>query len=229
MPPESVAAVFVEPVQGEGGYLIPPDDFLPRLRELTSRHEILLVTDEVQSGMGRTGRMLAAQHWAVEPDVVCLAKGIASGMPLGAFIARSQHMSWPPGSHGSTFGGNPLACAAALATLDLLEEGLIENARVVGAHLLQGLRRLQSHHRRVVLDARGLGLMAALELDSPQRAADVVQHSFRAGLLLLTAGSQAVRLCPPLVLSREEADVGLEILGKAVASCASLSPAGAPS
>ena len=228
MPPESVAAVFVEPVQGEGGYLVPPADFLPRLRELTARHGILLVTDEVQSGMGRTGRMLAAEHWAVRPDVVCLAKGVASGMPLGAFVARAEHMSWAPGSHGSTFGGNPVACAAALATLDLLEEGLIDNAREVGDHLLAGLERLRADHSPAVTDARGLGLMAVVELDSPERAADVVQRAFRNGLLLLTAGTRAVRLCPPLVLSPDEADVGLEILGQAVAESVAASGAVAP-
>src|SRR5215831_12974251 len=178
MPPESVAAVFVEPVQGEGGYLVPPLDFLPGLRELTRQHGILLVTDEVQSGMGRTGRMLAAEHWGVEPDVVCLAKGIASGMPLGAFVARAEHMSWAPGSHGSTFGGNPVACAAALATLDLLEEGLIENAREVGDHLLEGLWALQARHPGLVSDVRGLGLMAVLELETPDDAAGVVQNAF---------------------------------------------------
>jgi len=218
MPPESVAAVFVEPVQGEGGYLVPPADFLPRLWELTARHDILLVTDEVQSGMGRTGRMLAAEHWGVVPDVVCLAKGIASGMPLGAFVARAEHMSWAPGSHGSTFGGNPVACAAALATLDLLEEGLIDNAREVGDQLLAGLRELGAAHPAAVTDVRGLGLMAVLELDTPERASDVVQHAFRHGLLLLTAGTRAVRLCPPLVLSPDEAEVGLELLGQAVAA-----------
>jgi 4-aminobutyrate aminotransferase len=216
MPPESVAAVFVEPVQGEGGYLVPPPDFLPRLRELTSQHGIFLVTDEVQSGMGRTGRLLAADHWNVQADVICLAKGIASGLPLGAFIARAEHMSWAPGSHGSTFGGNPLACAAALATLDLLDEGLIDNAREVGDHLLDGLRRIQASHPDVVTDVRGLGLMAAIELDTPERAGDLVQRAFRHGLLLLTAGSRAVRLCPPLVLTPAEADVGLDVLGQVV-------------
>jgi 4-aminobutyrate aminotransferase len=216
MPPESVAAVFVEPVQGEGGYLVPPPDFLPRLRELTSQHGIFLVTDEVQSGMGRTGRLLAADHWNVQADVICLAKGIASGLPLGAFIARAEHMSWAPGSHGSTFGGNPLACAAALATLDLLDEGLIDNAREVGDHLLDGLRRIQASHPDVVTDVRGLGLMAAIELDTPERAGDLVQRAFRQGLLLLTAGSRAVRLCPPLVLTPAEADVGLDVLGQVV-------------
>jgi 4-aminobutyrate aminotransferase len=216
MPPESVAAVFVEPILGEGGYLVPPPDFLPRLRELTSRHGILLVTDEVQSGMGRTGRLLAAEHWGVQADVICLAKGIASGLPLGAIVARAEHMSWGPGSHGSTFGGNPLACAAALATLDLLDEGLIDNAREVGDHLLDGLRRLAERHGRLVTDVRGLGLMAALELDAPEHAAEVVQRAFRGGLLLLTAGTRAVRFCPPLVLGVDEADVGLEILGEAL-------------
>ena len=220
MPPESVAAVFVEPVLGEGGYVIPPPDFLPRLRELTTSHGILLVTDEVQSGMGRTGRLLAAEHWDVQPDVVCLAKGIASGLPLGAFVARAEHMSWAPGSHGSTFGGNPLGCAAALATLDLLEQGLMENARAVGEHLLAGLRRLQSRHAAIVADARGLGLMAAVELDEPERAADVVQRCFREGLLTLTAGSRAVRVCPPLVVGKAEIDVGLEILAGAIAESA---------
>jgi 4-aminobutyrate aminotransferase len=228
MPPESVAAVFVEPVQGEGGYLVPPPDFLPRLRELTRQHGILLVTDEVQSGMGRTGRLLAAEHWGVEPDVVCLAKGLASGMPLGAFVARAEHMSWAPGSHGSTFGGNPVACAAALATLDLLEEGLIDNAREVGQHLLEGLGALRAAHPAIVTDVRGLGLMAAMELDTPERAAEVVQHAFRRGLLLLTAGTRAVRLCPPLVLTPAEAEVGLEILGQAVADSARTGSAVAP-
>ncbi|MGH7903611.1 MAG: aminotransferase class III-fold pyridoxal phosphate-dependent enzyme, partial [Candidatus Dormibacteraceae bacterium] len=135
VPPESVAAVFVEPIQGEGGYIVPPADFLPRLRELTRRHGMLLVLDEVQSGMGRTGRMSAFEHSGVEPDVVCLAKGIASGLPLGAFVARGELMSWGPGTHGNTFGGNPIACAAGIATLDLLEGGLIENAATVGAVL----------------------------------------------------------------------------------------------
>src|SRR5207248_2225649 len=181
-PPESVAAVFVEPIQGEGGYLVPPDDFLPRLRELTSKHGILLVADEVQSGMGRTGHLLAVEHWGVEPDIVCLAKGIASGLPLGAFIARAEQMSWPPGSHGSTFGGNPVACAAGLATLDLLESGLMENAATVGAVMQDGLREIASTHKDVT-DVRGLGLMLAIELRTPELAAKLVQSAFERGLL----------------------------------------------
>jgi 4-aminobutyrate aminotransferase len=214
-PPESVAAVFVEPIQGEGGYLVPPDDFLPRLRELTKKHGILLVADEVQSGMGRTGHLLAVEHWGVEPDIVCLAKGIASGLPLGAFIARAEQMNWPPGSHGSTFGGNPVACAAGLATLDLLEDGLMENASRVGAVLQDGLREIAATHKDVT-DVRGIGLMLALELKTPDLAGRLVQRAFEQGLLLLTAGTRAVRICPPLILNPEEAATGLEIIASAL-------------
>ncbi len=210
-PPESVAAVFVEPIQGEGGYLVPPDYFLPRLRELTHKHGILLVADEVQSGMGRTGKLLAVEHTGVEPDIVCLAKGIASGLPLGAFIARAEQMSWPPGSHGSTFGGNPIACAAGLVTLDLLDEGLMENAAKVGAQVQDGLREIAQTHPAIT-DVRGRGLMVALEFKTADQAAGLVQSAFERGLLLLTAGTRAVRICPPLVLDREEAATGLEII-----------------
>jgi 4-aminobutyrate aminotransferase len=214
-PPESVAAVFVEPIQGEGGYLVPPDDFLPRLREITLKHGILMVADEVQSGMGRTGHLLAIEHWGVEPDIVCLAKGIASGLPLGAFIARAEQMSWPPGSHGSTFGGNPVACAAGLATLDLLDAGLMDNAARVGAVLQDGLREIAATHKQVT-DVRGIGLMLALELKTADQAAQLVQAAFQRGLLLLTAGTRAVRICPPLVLDPEEAATGLEIIASAL-------------
>jgi 4-aminobutyrate aminotransferase len=214
-PPESVAAVFVEPIQGEGGYLVPPDDFLPRLRELTLKHGILMVADEVQSGMGRTGHLLSIEHWGVEPDIVCLAKGIASGLPLGAFIARAEQMNWPPGSHGSTFGGNPVACAAGIATLDLLEDGLMENAARIGAVMQDGLREIAST-RPQVTDVRGLGLMVALELKTPELAAKLVQSAFERGLLLLTAGTRAVRISPPLVLDAEEAATGLEIIAAAL-------------
>jgi 4-aminobutyrate aminotransferase len=215
LPPEEVAAIFVEPIQGEGGYLVPPDDFLPRLREVTLKHGILLVADEVQSGMGRTGKLLAIEHSGVEPDIVCLAKGIASGLPLGAFVARAEQMSWPPGSHGSTFGGNPVACAAGLATLDLLEDGLMENAARVGAMMQDGLREIASTHKQVT-DVRGLGLMLALELKTPDQAAQLVQAAFERGLLLLTAGTRAVRVCPPLVLDPEDAATGLEIIASAL-------------
>jgi len=214
-PPESVAAVFVEPIQGEGGYLVPPDDFLPRLRELTAKHGILLVADEIQSGMGRTGHLLAIEHWGVEPDIVCLAKGIASGLPLGACIARAEQMSWPPGSHGSTFGGNPVACAAGLATLDLLEGGLMDNAARVGAVLQDGLREIAAGNQDIT-DVRGIGLMLAIELRTPELAARLVESAFERGLLLLTAGTRAVRICPPLVLNPEEAATGLEIIASAL-------------
>jgi 4-aminobutyrate aminotransferase len=214
-PPESVAAVFVEPIQGEGGYLVPPDDFLPRLRELTKKHGILLVADEVQSGMGRTGKFLAIEHTGVEPDIVCLAKGIASGLPLGAFIARAEQMSWPPGSHGSTFGGNPVACAAGLATLDLIEDGLMDNAARVGTLLQEGLREIATGHQDVT-DVRGRGLMVALELKTPELANRLVQSAFERGLLLLTAGSRAVRISPPLVLTEDEAATGMEIIASAL-------------
>ena len=214
-PPESVAAVFVEPIQGEGGYLVPPDDFLPRLRELTHKHGILLVADEVQCGMGRTGQLLAVEHWNVEPDIVCLAKGIASGLPLGAFIARAEQMSWPPGSHGSTFGGNPVACSAGLATIDLLEEGLMANASKVGAQLQDGLREIAQTHDQVT-DVRGLGLMVALEFETAEQAGQLVQKAFERGLLLLTAGARAVRISPPLILDHEEAATGLEIIASAL-------------
>ncbi|MGH7763240.1 MAG: acetyl ornithine aminotransferase family protein [Candidatus Dormibacteraceae bacterium] len=216
-PPESVAAVFVEPIQGEGGYLVPPDDFLPRLRELTKKHGILFVADEVQSGMGRTGKLLAIEHWGVEPDIVCLAKGIASGLPLGAFIARAEQMSWPPGSHGSTFGGNPVACAAALATLDLIEGGLMENAARVGAVLQDGLREIAMTNKQVT-DVRGMGLMLAIELKTSGQATQLVQNAFERGLLLLTAGARAVRISPPLVLNPEEATTGMEIIASALGS-----------
>jgi 4-aminobutyrate aminotransferase len=216
-PAESVAAVFVEPIQGEGGYLVPPDDFLPRLRELTQSYGILLVADEVQSGMGRTGHLLAVEHWGIEPDIVCLAKGIASGLPLGAFIARAEQMSWPPGSHGSTFGGNPIACAAGIATMDLLYGGLMENAAKVGAQLQDGLREIAAAHKEVT-DVRGIGLMLALEFETPEQAAKLVQSAFERGLLLLTAGTRAVRISPPLVLTHDEAETGLELIAAALDS-----------
>jgi 4-aminobutyrate aminotransferase len=165
--------------------------------------------------MGRTGKFLAIEHTGVDPDIVCLAKGIASGLPLGAFVARAEQMSWPPGSHGSTFGGNPVACAAALATLDLIEEGLMDNAARVGAVLRDGLREIASGHQDVS-DVRGLGLMVALELKTPELANRLVQSAFERGLLLLTAGNRAVRISPPLVLSEDEAATGLEIIASAL-------------
>jgi len=216
--PEDVAAIVVEPVLGEGGYLIPPPDFLPALRRICDAHGILLVFDEVQSGMGRTGKMFAAEHFGVTPDIVVLAKGIASGMPLGAMMARKTLMTWPPGSHGSTCGGNPVCCAAALATLDLLEHTLVDNAATQGQHLLARLRTsLRGGQPGVapagspdapvgVIDVRGLGLMIGVEFDTPERADLVANLCFRRGLLVLECGTKAVRISPPLILTRGQAD-----------------------
>jgi 4-aminobutyrate aminotransferase len=216
-PPEEVAAIFVEPIQGEGGYHVPPAGFLPALRELCDRHGILLVADEVQSGMGRTGKLFAVQHWGVEPDILCLAKGIASGMPLGAIIARDDVMDWPSGSHASTFGGNPVSCRAALVTLELLEKEMITQASVRGQQLRDGLLALQRRHPQIG-DVRGLGLMVAADIvnehgqPDPAAREDMVQASFRRGLLLLGCGESAIRFCPPLCISERQIDKALEVL-----------------
>jgi 4-aminobutyrate aminotransferase len=176
MPPDEVAAIVVEPVQGEGGYLVPPPDFLPLIRSICDRHGILMIADEVQSGMGRTGRMFACEHFGIEPDILVLAKGIASGLPLGALVAKRDVMTWPPGTHASTFGGNPLACAAALATIDLLESELLANAERVGRRLKAGLEGLKTKHR-VIGDVRGLGLMIGMELVEPVGAGSATMAS----------------------------------------------------
>jgi 4-aminobutyrate aminotransferase len=221
--PDEIGAIVVEPVQGEGGYLVPPRAFLQGLRELAREHGMLLVVDEVQSGMGRTGRMFGLEHFGVTGDVVNIAKGIASGLPLGVTCARADVMSWPPGAHASTFGGNPVSCAAANTTIRLLQEGLVANAAAVGAHLRDGLRALQQKH--VVLgDVRGLGLMIGIELvrdrQTKARATDernaLVQAMFRRGVLVLGAGRNAVRLAPPLVLTRDQADAVLRVIDESL-------------
>jgi len=219
VPPEEVAAVFVEPIQGESGYHVPPPDFLPALRALCDRHGFLLVADEVQSGMGRTGKFLAIEHWGVEPDVICLAKGIASGMPLGAIIAREEIMDWPSGSHASTFGGNPVSCRAALATLDLLQREYLANAAARGEQLRQRLLQLQRQCPHVG-DVRGLGLMVALDvvrdrdrqIPDPALRDEVIQQAFQQGLLLLGCGESAIRFCPPLCISAVQVDTAVRIL-----------------
>lgn len=221
--PEEVAAVVIEPIQGEGGYVVAPDQFLQRLRELTRKHGILLVVDEVQSGMGRTGRMFAIQFSGVEPDIVAIAKGIASGMPLGVASARADLMTWPPGAHASTFGGNPVSCAAALATIKLLKDRLIVNAADVGAHLMRGLEGLADAHA-LIGDVRGRGLMIGVELvrnrQTKERATSerdaVITAAFRRGLLVLGAGKNAVRFSPPLVLTRQQADTAVRIFDEAL-------------
>jgi 4-aminobutyrate aminotransferase len=217
--PDEVAAVVVEPIQGEGGYLVPPKQFHERLRALTKKHGMLLVTDEVQSGMGRTGKMFAIEHYGVEPDIMATAKGLASGMPLGVCCARADVMDWPPGAHASTFGGNPVSCAAALATIRLLRESLVANAESVGAVLLDGLRELKEKHA-LIGDVRGKGLMIGVELvkdrATKERATSerdaVLQKCFYKGLLVLGAGKNAIRLSPPLVITKAQAATAIGIL-----------------
>jgi 4-aminobutyrate aminotransferase len=226
-PPDEIAAVFVEPIQGEGGYFVSPPGFLRALRDLCDRHGFLLVADEVQSGMGRTGKMFAVQHWDVEPDIICLAKGIASGMPLGAIVARADVMDWPSGSHASTFGGNPVSCRASLATLDLLEGGYVRNAAERGEQLRQGLHALK--RRQCCLgDVRGLGLMLAVDVIKdpasgildPALRDEVVQAAFHRGLLLLGCGEGAIRFCPPLCITAEQVVTALHLLEEVIADCA---------
>ena len=217
--PRDVAAIFVEPIQGEGGYVVPPRGFLSGLRELCDRHGILLVIDEVQSGIGRTGKMFACEYEGVEPDVLLTAKGLGSGMPIGAIVARDTVMKWGQGAHGSTFGGNPVCCAAALATLDLVEGGLTANAQAIGGRLTSGLRRLAERHETIG-DVRGLGLMIGVEFvtdratrqPAPKLVHELVQRAFQRGLLLLGAGKSALRLAPPLVVSEYDVDTALRII-----------------
>jgi 4-aminobutyrate aminotransferase len=226
IPPQTVAAIFVEPVQGEGGYIVPPEGWLAKLRVLCDKYGILLVDDEVQAGMGRTGWMFAAERWGVEPDIVCLAKALASGMPLSAMVAREEVMSWPPGAHGSTFGGNPVCCAAAQATLDVIaDEGLLENATRVGNRLMADLRDLadESH---LIGDVRGLGLMIGVELVKDKKTKTrakketdrLALECFRRGLLVLPCGPNSVRFSPPLIITEAEADVAVDIFADALAA-----------
>jgi 4-aminobutyrate aminotransferase len=222
--PDEVSAIVVEPIQGEGGYLVAPPAFLQGLRELTTKHGIMLVADEVQSGMGRTGKMFASDHVGLKADIVTIAKGIASGLPLGVACSRAEVMSWPPGAHASTFGGNPVACAAALTTIRLLKEQYVANAATVGEYLLAGIRELQKKHP-LIGDVRGRGMMIGVELvrdrATKERAVEernaLVQAMFRRGVLILGAGKNAVRLAPPLVLTREQADSVLGVLDASLA------------
>jgi 4-aminobutyrate aminotransferase len=218
--PEEVAAIVVEPVLGEGGYIVPPDGWLQALRDLCDRHGILLIADEVQSGMGRTGKMWAIEHAGVEPDIVLSGKGIASGMPLGAMIAKESVMTWTAGTHGSTYGGNPLACAAAIATLDVIrDEELLENAAKVGDVLRNGLGDVQSRHD-VIREVRGLGLMIGIELPDHDTAAAVERGTFERGLLMLGCGDASIRMSPALVFREDQARVALELFEEVVAETA---------
>ena len=221
VPAEEVAAIIVEPIQGEGGYVMPPPGFHQKLRELTKRHGILLIADEVQSGMGRTGKMFAIEHWGVEPDIITVAKGIASGMPLGAMIARADLMDWEPGSHANTFGGNPVACVAALETIKLLEKGLLKNAETVGDYFQGQLVEL-SRKFPLIGDVRGKGLMVGIELvkdrakktPATQERNQIIEQAFQRGLLLLGCGESGIRFSPALVVTRKEVDLAVEILEK---------------
>jgi 4-aminobutyrate aminotransferase len=223
LPPEDVAGILVEPILGEGGYILPTPGFFPALRELCDKYDILLIADEVQSGMGRTGKWWAIEHYGVEPDIVCAAKGIASGMPLGVMFAKEHIVKWPRGAHGNTFGGNPLSCAAALATIDLIEKEYLQNAAVMGDYLIGALREMQSRHPSIG-DVRGKGLMIGVEFvqepetktpDSRLRDA-VVDHAFLRGLLLLGCSTSTIRLAPPLCVSRSEIDQAMEIFEEAL-------------
>ena len=232
--PEHVAAIIVEPVLGEGGYIVPPPGFLPRLREITRRHGILLIADEIQTGFGRTGEMFAVQHWKVTPDILVIAKGIASGMPLSGIIAqRSLLDRFPPNTHGGTYGGNVVSCAAANATLDVIaDEHLVENARDRGRQFLAGLRVLAADHGAAIGDVRGLGLMLALEFVDPKDPAAripdpammrrVQAEALKRRLIVLTAGTYAnvVRIIPPLVTTADEVDMALGMLGESLRAAA---------
>jgi 4-aminobutyrate aminotransferase len=215
--PQEVAAIVVEPVLGEGGYIVPPDGWLQALRELCDRHGIYLVCDEVQSGMGRTGKMWAVEQFGVEPDVLLSGKGIASGMPLGAMIAKDSKMTWTAGTHGSTYGGNPVSCAAALATIDVIQrEHLLENADKVGNVMLEGLRDIQTRHD-AIREVRGLALMIGIELPDHDMAAQVERRSFEKGLLMLGCGDNAIRMSPALNFREDQARTALELFEETVA------------
>ncbi len=225
IPPEEVAAIIVEPIQGEGGYIVPPAGFHQKLNKIAEKYGILYVTDEVQSGMGRTGKMFAMEHFGVEPDMIMLAKGIASGMPLGALVAKADIMNWEAGSHASTFGGNPVSCQAALATIDLIEKELLANAVCQGERLMKGLGEIQKTHE-CIGDVRGKGLMVAVELveDRETKAPGrqwrdgIIKKAFELGLLLLGCGENNIRFCPALTASDQEIDACLSIFVDAVDS-----------
>jgi 4-aminobutyrate aminotransferase len=223
LPPDEVAGILVETIQGEGGYIVPPPGFFPALRELCDKYKILLIADEVQCGMGRTGKWWAIEHFDVEPDVIASAKGIASGMPLGACVARQSVMDWPRGSHGNTFGGNPLSCAAALATIDLIENEYLENAKVVGTYTQDALHEIMVRHPSIG-DVRGLGLMIGVEFVKDRKtkvpaealSRRLVDLAFERGLILLSCGKSTIRIAPPLSITNAEIDEGLKIFEEAL-------------
>jgi len=221
--PYEVAAVFIEPIQGEGGYVPAPVDYLRELRRITREYGILLVVDEVQSGMGRTGKMFAYEWAGIDPDILCIAKGIASGMPLGLMVYRSDETDWEPGTHASTFGGNPVSCAAALTTIRLLEQGLMENARVMGDYMMQRLTALMDQHPSIG-EVRGRGLMIGVEIvrdrktrdKAPKKRGAIICAAYRRGLIMIGCGENTIRFSPPLIISQEEADEGLAVFDDAL-------------
>ena len=223
VPPEDCAAIIAEPIQGEGGYVVPDADFFPELRRICDEHGILLIVDEVQSGVGRTGKMWAIEHTGVVPDMICMAKAIGGGIPLGVLLTRAELMSWHVGAHASTFGGNPVAIVAALKTIELLEKGVMQNAREIGEHMMDRLRALQQK-RAVITDVRGRGLMIGCEIARdpasteawPELRNRVVLECFNRGLVIQGAGESALRFSPPLIIDREQADFAVETLDQAI-------------
>ena len=224
VPPQEIAAILIEPIQGEGGYLVPPDSFLPGLRDLCDRYDILLIADEVQSGIGRTGKMFAVNHWGVQPDIITTAKGLASGMPIGTVTARKSLMEqWAAGAHGNTYGGNPLCCAAALATIDLVEQEYMANAAAIGEYLLGKMRELAGRHP-IIGEVRGKGLMIGMEFVEDRQSkkpakkfvAELIHEAFYNGLLLLPCGVSTIRFMPPLMLTRDLADEAMEIIERSM-------------
>ena len=223
-PPEDTAAMFIEPIQGEGGYVVPPEDYFPRLKKMLDKYEILMVDDEIQSGMGRTGKWFAIEHWNVTPDIITTAKALASGLPIGATIAKEEIMDWEGGSHANTFGGNPVACSSALAVIDIIkEEKLMENATRQGAYLMKRLKEMQQKYP-IIGDVRGKGLMIGVELvkdpqtkePAAQECLEVMNKCFKRGLAIITAGKCTMRIAPPLIITRETIDAGLEVFEGAV-------------
>jgi len=223
LPPKDVAGILVETIQGEGGYIVPPDGFYPALRKLCDKYDILMILDEVQCGMGRTGKWWAIEHFGVEPDMITSAKGIASGLPLGACIARKSVMDWAAGTHGNTYGGNPISCAASLATIDLIEKEYLQNAAEVGAYAMDALEEIKSRHPSIG-DVRGKGLMIGVEFvtdrETKEPAHDlterVVELGYERGLLMLSCGKSVIRIAPPLSMSKSEMDEGLKIFEDAL-------------
>ncbi len=220
VPPEEVAGILIEPIQGEGGYVVPPPEYFKRLKRITDKYGLLMIDDEIQSGMGRTGRWFAIEHWKVEPDIVCIAKGVASGLPLGVIVSRARLMDWEGGSHASTFGGNPLSCAAALAVIDVIEEeNLLENATKQGNYIKKRLENLKDECE-ILGDVRGKGLMIGAEIvedkdtkkPAKEKASKIVLRCWKRGVAIITCGASTLRIAPPLIITRELVDAALDIV-----------------